>query len=105
MGPEVTAGLILYSMDQARAVFALFRKVSEAASDDFTSQLVLRKAPPAPFLPPEVHRAPVVGNAVCHIGPPEVAHVTWARRVIAFEGCVGRRQDRAQTALHGDAIA
>lgn len=68
VGPTVTAGLILYPMEVARDVFALFREVTESADDDFTALLVLRKAPPAPFLPPEVHGAPVVGIAVCHVG-------------------------------------
>ena len=64
----MTAGLILYPMAVARDVLALFREVTESADDDFTALLVLRKAPPAPFLPPEVHGAPVVGLAVCHVG-------------------------------------
>lgn len=68
VGPTVTAGLILYPMADARDVLALFREVTESADDDFTALLVLRKAPPAPFLPPEVHGAPVVGLAVCHVG-------------------------------------
>jgi len=68
VGPDVMAGLALYPMDRAREVIALFREITTGSDEELTAILVLRKAPPAPFLPPEVHGAPVVGIAVCHTG-------------------------------------
>jgi len=71
VGPQVMAGMILYPMDQAREVLDFFREFTERSPDELTSLLVLRKAPPAPFLPQEVHGAPVAAIAVCHVGPIE----------------------------------
>jgi FAD/FMN-containing dehydrogenase len=68
VGPEVMAGLALYPMARAREVIARFREVTADPDEELTALLVLRKAPPAPFLPAEVHGQPVVGIAVCHIG-------------------------------------
>lgn len=68
IGPVVTAGLILYHLEDGREVLELFREVTAAADDELSCLLILRKAPPAPFLPEDVHGAPVAGIAVCHIG-------------------------------------
>jgi FAD/FMN-containing dehydrogenase len=68
VGPQVTAGLVLHPLEDGRGVLELFREVTAAADDDLTCLLVLRKAPPATFLPEAIHGAPVAGIAVCHIG-------------------------------------
>ena len=68
IGPRVTAGLILYPLADGREVLELFRRVTADADDELSCLLILRKAPPAPFLPVEVHGTPVAGIAVCHIG-------------------------------------
>ncbi len=73
VGPEITGGLILYPLDQAREVVGLFREVTESADDDLCCALIMRLAPPAPFLPQAVHGSPVVGIVVCHCGAPEEA--------------------------------
>lgn len=71
LGPEVMAGLVLHPMERAREVVALYREMSASASDDLCCLLVLRRAPPAPFIPEELHGAPVAGIAVCHAGTVE----------------------------------
>ena len=68
VGPEVWAGLVLHPMERAAEVARLFREVTAEAPDELTCLLVLRTAPPAPFLPEEVHGQPVAGIAVCHCG-------------------------------------
>ncbi|HER35109.1 MAG TPA: hypothetical protein ENO19_06535 [Halothiobacillaceae bacterium] len=68
VGPQVVAGMVLHRLDDAREVAGLFRQVTEAADDDLTCLLLMRKAPPAPFLPAEIHGAPVAGILVCHSG-------------------------------------
>jgi FAD/FMN-containing dehydrogenase len=68
LGPEVLAGLIVYPFEQAPKVFEGWRRFTAKASDDMTAWLVLRKAPPLPFLPTSVHGTEVVVVAFCWIG-------------------------------------
>ena len=68
LGPQVLAGLVVYPMDQAKQVFEGYRQFTAAASDEMTAWLVLRKAPPLPFLPADAHGKPVVVVAFCWIG-------------------------------------
>jgi FAD/FMN-containing dehydrogenase len=71
LGPTVTAGLILYPMDRASEVISFFREFTATAPEELTCLLVLRIAPPAPFLPESVHGKPVAGIAACYAGPVE----------------------------------
>ena len=68
LGPQVLAGLVVYPLDQAKRVFEGYRQFTAAAGDDMTVWMVLRKAPPLPFLPANVHGQPVVVVAFCWIG-------------------------------------
>jgi hypothetical protein len=68
VGPQVTAGIVIHSMEKAREVVGFFREFSATAPEELCCLLTLRLAPPAPFLPPEVHGKPIVGIAVCHSG-------------------------------------
>jgi FAD/FMN-containing dehydrogenase len=70
LGPEVLAGLIVYPLDQAKQVFDGYRKFTAAAGDEMTVWMVLRKAPPLPFLPPQAHGKEAVVLAFCWIGDP-----------------------------------
>ena len=60
VGPEVLAGLIVYPFDRAAEVLRQYRSFVAGAPDALTVWIVLRKAPPLPFLPPEVHGKEVV---------------------------------------------
>ena len=71
LDPTVTAGLILYPMDDAPEVIRFFREFTESAPVELTCLLVLRIAPPAPFLPEEVHGKPVAGVAAMYAGDPD----------------------------------
>ena len=46
-----------------------FRGFTAAAPEELSTLLILRLAPPAPFLPKEVHGAPIAAIAVCYAGP------------------------------------
>lgn len=71
LGPEVMAGLILYPFEDAREVLEFYREFTAHAPDELGTLAVLRIAPPAPFLPKQVHGQPVVGIGVCYAGPVE----------------------------------
>ena len=71
VGPEVFSGLIVHPFTNAKQLLAGYRKVAAAAPDDLTTWVVLRKAPPLPFLPPAVHGTEVVVLASCFVGDTE----------------------------------
>ncbi|WP_247002858.1 FAD-binding oxidoreductase [Halosolutus gelatinilyticus] len=60
VGPEVLAGPIVYRGEDAPAVLRHVRDFNEEAPDEATVWAVLRKAPPLPFLPEDVHGVGVV---------------------------------------------
>jgi FAD/FMN-containing dehydrogenase len=64
VGPEVTAGLIVFPFEQARQVLTQYRNFVNAIGDDLSVWAVLRKAPPLPFLPAEMHGKEAVLLAV-----------------------------------------
>ena len=68
----VLAGPVIYPLAQAPEVLRFYRQYTAAAPDELTSGALLFTLPPAPFLPPELHGAPVVGVPVCYAGAPEV---------------------------------
>lgn len=55
VGPEVLSGLIVHPFDEARSVLDRYREFATHAPDEVNPWFVLRKAPPLPFLPEEVH--------------------------------------------------
>jgi FAD/FMN-containing dehydrogenase len=71
LGPEVAGGIVLWPMEMAPEIIDLFNRECAAAPDELMHVLVLRVAPPAPFLPVEVHGKPVVGIAAMYAGPVE----------------------------------
>jgi FAD/FMN-containing dehydrogenase len=68
VGPTVLAGPVLYPAEAARAVLGAYRECLADMPDELTTIVILRTAPPAPFLPPEVHGRPVVVVAACYAG-------------------------------------
>lgn len=68
VGPQVIAGLIVHPFSQAKELLDGYRRFVASAPDEVTAWVVLRKAPPLPFLPPEVHGKEILVFAVCAIG-------------------------------------
>jgi FAD/FMN-containing dehydrogenase len=71
VGPLVHSGLIVYPAAQAETVLRAWRDFTESAPDELAAWLVMRKAPPLPFLPPEVHGTDVIVLAVVYSGDVE----------------------------------
>jgi FAD/FMN-containing dehydrogenase len=68
VGPEILAGLIVFPADQAPHVLSKYRDYVATIPDEMNIWVVLRKAPPLPFLPEEVHGREVVVLAVFYAG-------------------------------------
>jgi FAD/FMN-containing dehydrogenase len=68
VGPEVLSGLIVHPLDAAPALLTEFRRIAAAAPDELTCWVVMRKAPPLPFLPEEWHGREVLVFALCYCG-------------------------------------
>jgi FAD/FMN-containing dehydrogenase len=68
VGPMVLAGLIIHPFARANELLAGYRDVAAEAPDELTIWVVLRQAPPLPFLPAEMHGKEIVAFAVCYTG-------------------------------------
>jgi FAD/FMN-containing dehydrogenase len=64
VGPMVTGGLIVYPFEQARQVLTRYRDLVHSMPDELSVWPVLRRAPPLPFLPAEIHGKEVLILAV-----------------------------------------
>jgi FAD/FMN-containing dehydrogenase len=68
VGPEILAGLIVYPFQKAKQVLTQYREFVKTAPRDLNVWVVLRKAPPLPFLPPEVHGKEITILAIFYSG-------------------------------------
>lgn len=102
VGPEIIAGAVVWPGADAPAVLDMYRELTANAPPEQTVVAVLRKAPPAPWLPPDVHGKPIVALFVCDTGPLTEAE-TRAAAIKSFGSPVGdvvqRRPYLAQQAL------
>jgi FAD/FMN-containing dehydrogenase len=71
VGPGLLCGLIAYPIAQAGAVLRQYRDFMAEAPDDLSVWVLLRKAPPLPFLPRAMHGAGIIVLALLYAGPPE----------------------------------
>ena len=69
-GPEVLAGLIVFPLEQAKDVLRQYRNFVASMPEDLSVWAVLRKAPPLPFLPAEVHGKEILALAAFYTGDP-----------------------------------
>jgi FAD/FMN-containing dehydrogenase len=60
LGPEIVAGLIVFPFNQAKQILTKYRQFVNSAPEELNVWVVLRKAPPLPFLPESVHGKEVV---------------------------------------------
>jgi FAD/FMN-containing dehydrogenase len=68
VGPRVIAGLIVHPFSDAKHVLGEYRRLAAKAPDELCCWAVMRKAPPLPFLPPDVHGTEVLVLALCYVG-------------------------------------
>jgi len=68
LGPQVMAGPVFWPMTQSPEVLRFYRDWIADAPDELMTIVIHRKAPPLPFVPPELHGQPVVVVACCWAG-------------------------------------
>ena len=68
VGPEVLAGLIVFPFEQAKQVLEQYRAFTQTAPLDLNVWVVMRQAPPLPFLPEDVHGKEVIVLAIFYEG-------------------------------------
>jgi FAD/FMN-containing dehydrogenase len=68
VGPKIVAGLIVFPFAQAKQVLSRYRQFADTAPEELNVWVVLRKAPPLPFLPENVHGKEVVVLPIFYCG-------------------------------------
>ena len=68
LGTQVLAGPMFWPMEQSGEVLRFYRDWVAEAPDELMTIVVHRKAPPLPFVPPELHGKPVVMVIRCWVG-------------------------------------
>jgi FAD/FMN-containing dehydrogenase len=71
VGPEVLSGLVVYPLEEAKSAIKQYREFVSKLGEDTSVWVVMRKAPPLPFLPEKVHGKEIIAFAICHIGDPD----------------------------------
>jgi FAD/FMN-containing dehydrogenase len=71
IGPDVLCGLLVFPLAEAGPVLREYREFAATAPEDLSVWIVLRLAPPLPFLPPEIHGQNVLVLALCYVGAEE----------------------------------
>ncbi|HEX3131489.1 MAG TPA: FAD-binding oxidoreductase [Thermoanaerobaculia bacterium] len=71
VGPEIVGGLVAWPASEAPRVLELYRTLSEEAPPELTLVTIMRPAPPAPWLPKDMHGKPIVAMLACYSGRPE----------------------------------
>jgi len=71
VGPEILAGLLVFPLSDGIEALKKYREFVPHLSEESTVWAVLRKAPPLPFLPEDVHGKEIIVFALFHPGDPE----------------------------------
>ncbi len=84
LGPDFLCGLIVYPIESAREFLQHHREMAAKAPDELTAWVVMRLAPPLPFLPEEVHGKPALVLAFAYVGDPAEGEALIAERYAGF---------------------
>jgi FAD/FMN-containing dehydrogenase len=68
VGPEIIGGAVAWPASEAPKVLELYRSLAKDAPPEFTLVWLMRPAPPAPWLPADMHFKPIVILLACHSG-------------------------------------
>ncbi len=71
VGPEIVGGLVAWPASEASKVLELYRTLIEGAPPELTLAIIMRPAPPAPWLPKDMHGKPIIAMLACYSGDPE----------------------------------
>lgn len=69
--PQLLAGLIVHPGEARHDALNFYRDFTSQAPDELSTWLVMRKAPPLPFLPAAFHGTDVLILATLYVGDPE----------------------------------
>jgi FAD/FMN-containing dehydrogenase len=68
VGPMITGGLMVWSAEHIDEVLAAYHELTEGAPRELTAAVVVRIAPPAPFVPQPWHGKRIISMVICHSG-------------------------------------
>ena len=71
VGPTVLAGMVLWPAEDASELLPLYREFALSEPEELTTISFLRHAPAAPWIPENLHGAPVLAIGFCYAGPVE----------------------------------
>jgi FAD/FMN-containing dehydrogenase len=71
VGPEIVGGAVAWPASEAPKVLELYRTLAKKAPPELTLVALMRPAPPAPWLPKDMHGKPIVAMLACYSGRPE----------------------------------
>jgi FAD binding domain/Berberine and berberine like len=71
LGPNLVAGPVFWPIEDSPDVLRFYRDWIAEAPDDLMTIVIHRKAPPLPFVPPELHGELVVAVVCCYAGSVE----------------------------------
>jgi FAD/FMN-containing dehydrogenase len=71
VGPEVVGGIVAWPASEAPKVLDLYRTLARQATPELTLVAMMRYAPPAPWLPKDIHGKPIVALLACYSGKSE----------------------------------
>jgi len=76
IGPEVTVAQVFHRHQDAAEVLRFYRDLMADAPDELTCYLMATHLPPGDPIPPELHGAPAIALAACHVGDADEARRT-----------------------------
>ncbi len=88
IGPEIVGGVVAWPASEAAGVLDLYGTLAEKAPPELTLVLLMRPAPPAPWLPKEIHAKPIVAIVACYSGRPEESEA-WVAPIKSFGKPIG----------------
>ncbi len=68
VGPEIVGGAVAWPGSETARVLELYRTLIESAPPELTLLALIRPAPPAPWLPKEIHGQPIAAIVACYSG-------------------------------------
>jgi FAD/FMN-containing dehydrogenase len=68
VGPLVLGGMLIHRRERAAELMRFYRSLMESAPRELSGGVVFITAPPAPFIPPDLHGKPVVAIVVTWFG-------------------------------------